>query len=31
VLEALEVAPNYDEALELLLEIRAGAGPRGES
>ncbi len=31
VLEALEVAPSYDEALELLLEIRAGAGPRGKS
>ena len=24
VLRALEIAPNYDEALDLLLEIRAG-------
>ncbi len=26
VLRALDVAPNYDEALELLLELRGG-GP----
>jgi tetratricopeptide (TPR) repeat protein len=26
VLRALEVAPNYQQALELLLELRAGAG-----
>ncbi len=26
VLRALEVAPNYDEALELLLELRGGGG-----
>jgi len=26
VLRALEIAPNYARALELLLELRAGAG-----
>jgi Flp pilus assembly protein TadD len=26
ILLALEIAPNYPEALELLLELRAGAG-----
>jgi cellulose synthase operon protein C len=29
VLLALELAPNYQEALELLLELRAGGGGRG--
>lgn len=28
VLRALEVAPNYDEALQLLLELRRGGAPR---
>ena len=28
VIRALEVAPNFDDALELLLELRAGAGNR---
>jgi tetratricopeptide (TPR) repeat protein len=29
VLRALEVAPNYEDALELLLDLRAGAGAPG--
>ena len=28
VLKALDVAPNYDEALELLLDLRSGTGAR---
>ena len=28
VLQALEIAPNYEEALDLLLELRSGSGER---
>lgn len=29
LLKALEIAPNYEEALDLLLELRTGTGPEG--
>ena len=29
VLKALEIAPNYEEALDLLLELRSGTGSEG--